>query len=96
MVIIKSGCPHLKGDGGMKTTKEIVNVLEEFSKIFNLTPLWSTDIGQWWCRVVNEMDIWQLCLLRDHNVFGRYDNKPLNSMNDMIFKRIEELEIANN
>ncbi|MGY3186424.1 hypothetical protein [Lysinibacillus sp. TE18511] len=74
-----------------KTTKELFNVLEEFSKIFNIPPPWSNDIGSWWQQVVNDMEIELLYLLHNNNVLGCYDNDVLIFMNDVLFNRVIDL-----
>ena len=74
------------------TTKELLNVLEFFSEIFNIPPPWSSDIGRWWHQVVYDMEIELLYLLYDNNVLGRYDNDDLTFMNNLLSSRITDLE----
>lgn len=76
----------------MVTTEKILIELENFSKLLSLTPPWSSDVWQWWRCVINEMELWSLYLLMDHNVFGRYNDEYLNLMTDLILRRIKELE----
>ncbi|MGE8037810.1 hypothetical protein [Lysinibacillus sp. NPDC093692] len=78
------------------TTKELLDVLKIFSEIFSIPPPNSNDIGSWWDKVVNDIEIELLYLLHDNNVLGRHENEELKFMNNLLSDRITELEILVN
>lgn len=78
------------------TTKELLDVLINFSEVFSIPPPNSNDIGSWWSQVVNDIEIELLYLLHENNVLGRHDNEELRFMNNLLSSRITELEILVN
>lgn len=77
-----------------KTEEKLLTAIYNFSEMFNITPPRTSDIWDWWCDALKEMDISRLYFLRDIKVFENESNNVLIKMNNALIRRIEIFEVS--